>query len=77
MTVCFDFPSANAHDNNGVGERVADGGVMPAVKSDFGPHENRLQVLCCYFLLLNGPPFNEEVDSVLNHREPLNAEKRD
>ena len=47
VTVCFNFSTAYAHDNDGVGERVSDGGVMPAIKPDFCSYQKRLQVLRC------------------------------
>ena len=47
VTVCFNFPSAYTDYDNGVGKGVSNGGIMPTIKSDSGPHENRLQVLRC------------------------------
>ena len=42
VTVGFDFPTAYADYNNGVGKGVPNGGVMSAVKSDLCPREKRL-----------------------------------
>jgi hypothetical protein len=42
VTVGFYFSTTYADYDNGVGKRVTDSGVMPAVKPDPGSHEDRL-----------------------------------